>query len=93
MLNSLHKYEPRIHIIRVGAPESNRTVVSHSFPETQFIAVTAYQNEEVIAGFNGKFDFVAWGLAFNSIRRNLIKLKTIAFFSYLLPDYQFKDKV
>ena len=47
MLNSLHKYEPRIHIIRVGAPESNRTVVSHSFPETQFIAVTAYQNEEV----------------------------------------------
>lgn len=49
MLNSLHKYEPRIHIIRVGAPESNRTVVSHSFPETQFIAVTAYQNEEVRA--------------------------------------------
>ncbi|RMX58839.1 hypothetical protein pdam_00014473 [Pocillopora damicornis] len=47
MLNSLHKYEPRIHIIRVGAPESNRTVVSHSFPETQFIAVTAYQNEEI----------------------------------------------
>ena len=47
MLNSLHKYEPRIHIIRVGATESNRTVVSHSFPETQFIAVTAYQNEEV----------------------------------------------
>ena len=47
MLNSLHKYDPRIHIIRVGAPESNRTVVSHSFPETQFIAVTAYQNEEV----------------------------------------------
>lgn len=51
MLNSLHKYEPRIHIIRVGAPESNRTVVSHSFPETQFIAVTAYQNEEVRAVF------------------------------------------
>ena len=51
MLNSLHKYEPRIHIIRVGAPESNRTVVSHSFPETQFVAVTAYQNEEVGAFF------------------------------------------
>lgn len=47
MLNSLHKYEPRIHIIRVGASESNRTVISRSFPETQFIAVTAYQNEEV----------------------------------------------
>ncbi|XP_068670602.1 T-box transcription factor T-like [Montipora foliosa] len=47
MLNSLHKYEPRIHIIRVGAQETNRKVVSHSFPETQFIAVTAYQNEEI----------------------------------------------
>nr|AIM17864.1 brachyury protein [Acropora millepora] len=47
MLNSLHKYEPRFHIIRVGAPETNRKIVSHSFPETQFIAVTAYQNEEI----------------------------------------------
>lgn len=63
MLNSLHKYEPRIHIIRVGAPESNRTVVSHSFPETQFIAVTAYQNEEVrVIFFYWKLDLVAWGL-------------------------------
>lgn len=48
MLNSLHKYEPRIHIIKVGASDNNRTIVSHSFPETQFIAVTAYQNEEVL---------------------------------------------
>ncbi|CAJ0945430.1 unnamed protein product [Ranitomeya imitator] len=45
MLNSLHKYEPRIHIVRVGGPQ--RMIKSHSFPETQFIAVTAYQNEEV----------------------------------------------
>lgn len=45
MLNSLHKYEPRIHIVRVGGPR--RIITSHSFPETQFIAVTAYQNEEV----------------------------------------------
>lgn len=45
MLNSLHKYEPRIHIVRVGGP--HRMITSHSFPETQFIAVTAYQNEEV----------------------------------------------
>lgn len=49
MLNSLHKYEPRIHIVRVGGPQ--RMITSHSFPETQFIAVTAYQNEEVcVAG-------------------------------------------
>ncbi|KAM6956775.1 T-box transcription factor T [Aplochiton taeniatus] len=45
MLNSLHKYEPRIHIVRVGGPQ--RMITSHSFPETQFIAVTAYQNEEI----------------------------------------------
>ncbi|XP_022599627.1 brachyury protein [Seriola dumerili] len=45
MLNSLHKYEPRIHIVRVGGPR--RMITSHSFPETQFIAVTAYQNEEI----------------------------------------------
>uniref|UniRef100_A0A672NG19 T-box transcription factor T n=1 Tax=Sinocyclocheilus grahami TaxID=75366 RepID=A0A672NG19_SINGR len=44
MLNSLHKYEPRIHIVRVGGPQ--RMITTHSFPETQFIAVTAYQNEE-----------------------------------------------
>ncbi|XP_017318715.1 T-box transcription factor T [Ictalurus punctatus] len=47
MLNSLHKYEPRIHIVRVGGP--HRMITSHSFPETQFIAVTAYQNEEITA--------------------------------------------
>ncbi|XP_069493458.1 T-box transcription factor TBX19 [Ambystoma mexicanum] len=47
MLNSLHKYEPQIHIVRVG--ELHRMVMNCSFPETQFIAVTAYQNEEITA--------------------------------------------
>lgn len=46
MLNSLHKYEPRIHIVKVGGIQ--KMISSQSFPETQFIAVTAYQNEEVI---------------------------------------------
>lgn len=45
MLNSLHKYEPRVHLVRVGTDQ--RQVVTYPFPETQFIAVTAYQNEEV----------------------------------------------
>ncbi|KAI4579390.1 hypothetical protein MJT46_000758 [Ovis ammon polii x Ovis aries] len=44
MLNSLHKYEPQVHIVRVG--DAHRMVMNCSFPETQFIAVTAYQNEE-----------------------------------------------
>ena len=53
MLNSLHKYEPRIHIVRVSGSglgsvgPSERYVFD--FPTTQFIAVTAYQNEEVTA--------------------------------------------
>ena len=47
MLNSLHKYEPRLHIVRVGSKEEKRTISTHSFLETRFIAVTAYQNEEV----------------------------------------------
>lgn len=45
MLNSLHKYEPRVHVVKVGTDQ--RRVLTYPFPETQFIAVTAYQNEEV----------------------------------------------
>nr|WCC58475.1 brachyury 3 [Dynamena pumila] len=47
MLNSLHKYEPRIHVIKVGAKESEKAMSTYSFEETVFIAVTAYQNEEI----------------------------------------------
>lgn len=43
MLNSLHKYEPRVRLLRHGCER----MVTYPFPETQFIAVTAYQNEEV----------------------------------------------
>lgn len=46
MLNSLHKYEPRILLMKVSNPE-HRRVIPYPYPETQFIAVTAYQNEEV----------------------------------------------
>ncbi|KAM4602117.1 LOW QUALITY PROTEIN: T-box transcription factor TBX19 [Polymixia lowei] len=47
MLNSLHKYEPHIHIMRVGS--RHQLLSNVSFRETQFIAVTAYQNEEITA--------------------------------------------
>ncbi|KAM3857278.1 T-box transcription factor TBX19-like [Diretmus argenteus] len=47
MLNSLHKYEPQLHIMCVGS--CHRLVSNISFRETQFIAVTAYQNEEITA--------------------------------------------
>ncbi|GLG95450.1 T-related protein [Gryllus bimaculatus] len=45
MLNSLHKYEPRVHLVKVGTDP--KKINTYPFPETQFIAVTAYQNEEV----------------------------------------------
>lgn len=45
MLNSLHKYEPRILLVRVNSEQ--RRIIPYPYPETQFIAVTAYQNEEV----------------------------------------------
>ena len=49
ILNSMHKYQPRFHLVRANVilklPYSAfRTYV---FKETQFIAVTAYQNEKV----------------------------------------------
>lgn len=50
VLNSLHKYEPRIHVTRVESKGDHRGILTFPFPETQFIAVTAYQNEEVRDG-------------------------------------------
>ena len=49
ILNSMHKYQPRFHLVRandiVKLPYS--TFRTYVFKETQFIAVTAYQNEKV----------------------------------------------
>ncbi|UJR14261.1 hypothetical protein I4U23_001252 [Adineta vaga] len=44
LLNSLHKYRPRISIIDVLSKEK---IYETSFDITEFIAVTAYQNEDV----------------------------------------------
>lgn len=49
VLNSMHKYIPRFHIVR--ADHLNKmnmsNFVTFIFDETEFIAVTAYQNERV----------------------------------------------
>ncbi|CAG5877999.1 unnamed protein product [Menidia menidia] len=49
ILNSMHKYQPRFHIVRANSimklPYS--TFRTYVFPETEFIAVTAYQNEKI----------------------------------------------
>ena len=51
-LSSLHKYEPRVHVVKVGSVPgtdnaTQKMMCSASFEETKFIAVTAYQNEEI----------------------------------------------
>lgn len=52
VLQSLHKYQPRLHIVEMteeGVEDVNPDLKTQSFtfPETQFIAVTAYQNTDV----------------------------------------------
>ncbi|XP_053955580.1 T-box transcription factor TBX6L-like [Anastrepha ludens] len=49
VLASMHKYQPRIHVIRTAdltqipwAPQQ-----AFLFPETEFVAVTAYQNDRI----------------------------------------------
>lgn len=45
----MHKYQPRFHVVRANdilkLPYS--TFRTYVFPETEFIAVTAYQNDKV----------------------------------------------
>ncbi|XP_058056378.1 T-box protein H15-like [Anopheles bellator] len=54
VLNSMHRYQPRIHLVRLGPGQSiplapkELPEVDHKtyvFPETIFTAVTAYQNQ------------------------------------------------
>ena len=55
ILNSMHKYQPRIHIVKTKADKTfsvqqkiGDRFSTHIFPETQFMAVTAYQNQQVL---------------------------------------------
>ncbi|XP_048373612.1 T-box transcription factor TBX21 [Sphaerodactylus townsendi] len=52
VLQSLHKYQPRLHITEAKEGEvdevhSSLCTQTFTFPETQFIAVTAYQNADI----------------------------------------------
>ncbi|KAK7925057.1 hypothetical protein WMY93_007367 [Mugilogobius chulae] len=49
ILNSMHKYQPRFHIVRANSIMKLPycTFRTYVFPETEFIAVTAYQNEMI----------------------------------------------
>ncbi|XP_074636014.1 T-box transcription factor TBX10-like isoform X1 [Acropora palmata] len=57
ILNSMHKYQPRFHVILDESEKGNSRTSLHEmnkdhlrtfiFPETQFMAVTAYQNHMI----------------------------------------------
>ena len=49
ILHSMHRYHPRFHIIQADDMFSVRWSVfqTFTFPETSFMAVTAYQNTKV----------------------------------------------
>uniref|UniRef100_A0A8C7A6K5 T-box transcription factor TBX6 n=1 Tax=Neovison vison TaxID=452646 RepID=A0A8C7A6K5_NEOVI len=49
ILHSMHKYQPRIHLVRAAQLCSQHWggVASFRFPETAFISVTAYQNPRI----------------------------------------------
>lgn len=57
ILNSMHRYQPRVHVLvianedgepRVGSEQqTHHCYKTFSFPETQFMAVTAYQNHRI----------------------------------------------
>ncbi|KAL6463080.1 hypothetical protein MHYP_G00274710 [Metynnis hypsauchen] len=51
ILNSMHKYQPRLHVVKADEKNSfgssNTAFCTHSFPETSFIAVTSYQNHTI----------------------------------------------
>lgn len=58
ILHSMHKYQPRVHVIRKDfsselSPNkpipTGEGVKTFSFPETVFTTVTAYQNQQVPA--------------------------------------------
>lgn len=51
ILNSMHKYQPRLHIVKADENNAfgskNTAYCTHVFHETSFISVTSYQNHKV----------------------------------------------
>ncbi|KAJ8412404.1 hypothetical protein AAFF_G00127400 [Aldrovandia affinis] len=49
ILHSMHKYQPRLHILQTPDPcgPHSGSYLRFTFPEAAFIAVTAYQNSEI----------------------------------------------
>lgn len=61
-LSSMHKYQPRIIIARTSDPRNFlwAPAATAVFPETEFIAVTAYQVEITIFSYNFYSTFLSY---------------------------------
>lgn len=64
----MHKYQPRLHIIRTSEPSQIPWAPQQSFtfPETEFVAVTAYQVRILFSSFSLFFLFIL-SLSFSRI--------------------------
>uniref|UniRef100_A0A8C6XC19 T-box transcription factor TBX6 n=1 Tax=Naja naja TaxID=35670 RepID=A0A8C6XC19_NAJNA len=48
IVHSMHRYQPRVHVVGAGGRRgAGGGCASFTFPETQFLTVTAYQNPQV----------------------------------------------
>ncbi|XP_034539190.1 T-box transcription factor TBX2b-like isoform X2 [Notolabrus celidotus] len=89
ILNSMHKYQPRFHIVRANdimkLPYS--TFRTYVFPETEFIAVTAYQNEKIT---QLKIDNNPFAKGFRDTGNGRREKRSKQFTIYPLPENQSK---
>ncbi|XP_029110131.1 T-box transcription factor TBX18 [Scleropages formosus] len=101
ILHSMHKYQPRVHIIRkecaeelssVKAVPAGEGVKTFSFPETVFTTVTAYQNQQIT---RLKIDRNPFAKGFRDSGRNRMGLEALvesyAFWRPSLRTLTFED--
>ena len=67
VLNSMHKYQIQLNITHVVENEDTKETRKNVFNETVFIAVTAYQNDDVT---QLKIDHNPFAKAFREITQN-----------------------
>jgi hypothetical protein len=83
----MHKYQPRFHLVRANdilkLPYS--TFRTYVFKETEFIAVTAYQNEKVSCRTPLCYEFAR---CFVSVARQCKYLSVLAFYMKLCLSFQ-----
>ncbi|XP_060773758.1 uncharacterized protein magl isoform X4 [Neoarius graeffei] len=74
LLHSMHRYQPRLHVVPVD-PDSEGTIAldnpnvkTFSFPQTEFYAVTSYQNPQIT---QLKIDCNPFAMAFREDARSI----------------------